>query len=119
MKLLANENFPLTSVKFLRQFGYDIKAIGEDDPSITDRQVIDLAIKENRLILTFDKDYGELIFHYGYKPQGGVIFLRLDNYTPEKPGEIIHKLLSDKLLRTENYLTVFDGKTIRQRKYVF
>jgi len=57
MKLLANENFPLMSVKLLRQFGYDIKAIGENDPSIEDKQVIDLAIKENRLILTFDKDY--------------------------------------------------------------
>ncbi len=117
MKLLANENFPLLSVNVLRELGYDIKAIGEDDQSILDKQVLEIAVKEKRLILTFDKDYGELIFRYGLKPPAGVIFLRLDKYTPEKPGKIIHKLLSDKTLKTEKKLTVYDGKTIRQRKF--
>mgnify|MGYP005857755875 CR=1 FL=1 len=117
MKLLANENFPLSSVHLLRKLGYDIKAIGDDDKSVSDKQVIELAIKENRLILTFDKDYGELIFHFGYRPRTGVFFLRLDKYTPEEPGEIINQILSDESFSTENCLTVFDGKTIRQRKY--
>lgn len=35
MKLLANENIPLESVHLLRKLGYDIKAIGKDDPGIT------------------------------------------------------------------------------------
>lgn len=117
MKLLANENLPLKSVYRLRELGYDIKAIGEDNKSISDKQVMALAMKEKRLILTFDKDYGELIFNYGYKLPAGVIFLRLAKYTPEEPAEIVHKLLSDKMLKTEKSLTVYDGKTIRQRKY--
>jgi predicted nuclease of predicted toxin-antitoxin system len=48
----------------------------------SDKQVMALAMKEKRLILTFDKDYGELIFNYGYKLPAGVIFLRLAKYTP-------------------------------------
>ena len=41
MKLLADENIPLASIKVLSHFGYDIKAIGEDDKSISDKQVLD------------------------------------------------------------------------------
>ncbi|MDO8548528.1 MAG: DUF5615 family PIN-like protein [Ignavibacteria bacterium] len=117
MKLLANENFPLVSVNVLKELGYDTKAIGVDDKSISDKQVIELASRENRLILTFDKDYGELIFRYSYKPPAGIIFLRLNKYTPDEPAKIVHKLLSDRLLKTKKNLTVYDGKTIRQRKY--
>jgi predicted nuclease of predicted toxin-antitoxin system len=40
-------------------------------------------------LLTFDRDYGELIFRYQYKPEKGVIYLRLDKYQPQEPGLII------------------------------
>jgi len=44
MKLLANENFPLASVKFLANRNFDIKAIGIDNPSISDKEVMEIAI---------------------------------------------------------------------------
>jgi predicted nuclease of predicted toxin-antitoxin system len=68
MKLLANENFPYNSVKYLMGKGFDIKSIGMDYPGITDKEVINLAIEENRTILTFDRDYGELICRFNLKP---------------------------------------------------
>ncbi len=60
--LLADENFPIPSVRELRAEGYDVYAVAESDSSITDEQVIEKAITEERIILTFDKDFGELIF---------------------------------------------------------
>lgn len=72
----------------LRKYGYNVLSIGEDNPSIQDNQVIDIAIKEERLILTFDKDYGELIFKKGLKPPKEVIYLRIDSFTPEEPAAI-------------------------------
>ena len=62
MKLLANENFPLKSIELISRAGYDIIGTGIDNFGIRDDEVIDLAEKEDRTILTFDKDYGELIF---------------------------------------------------------
>jgi predicted nuclease of predicted toxin-antitoxin system len=62
MKLLAKENIPLTSVKKLDQEGIDVKAIGIDNPSISDEEVIQVANQENRTIVTFDSDYSELIY---------------------------------------------------------
>ncbi len=117
MKLLANENFPLTSVKILTNAGYDIKYVGKDFSGITDSEVIDLAVRGNRTILTFDRDYGMLIFKKGYKPQAGVIYLRISNFLPDEPGKYLIELFKSKKLKFENMLTVISENNIRQRKY--
>lgn len=81
-----------------------------------DSEVMDIAIRENRTIITFDRDYGELIFRHNYKPDSGVVYLRLEDYSPEEPGLIIEKLMNSglELVRT---LTVIDRHVIRQRKF--
>lgn len=117
MKILANENFPSTSVNLLEKAGHDIKSIGTDNPSISDKEVIDIAISEERTIITFDRDYGELIYKYGYRPKAGVIYLRLRNFKSEGPGEYLLKIFEKKDLEFENKLTVIDRAKIRQRKY--
>jgi predicted nuclease of predicted toxin-antitoxin system len=117
MKLLANENFPLDSYHYLRLKDYDIIAVGVDYAGFKDEEVMQLAINEGGIILTFDKDYGEPIFKYGYKPDQGVIFLRLEAYGSDEPGKIIEQLLNTEHFETERKLTVFDGKFIRQRGY--
>ncbi|HEV2830859.1 MAG TPA: DUF5615 family PIN-like protein, partial [Hanamia sp.] len=58
----------------LRSLGYNITSIGEDNPSISDRAVMEIAESEQRIILTFDRDYGELIYKYNYKPSQGVVY---------------------------------------------
>jgi predicted nuclease of predicted toxin-antitoxin system len=117
MRLLANENFPSDSSHYLKDKGFDLKAIGADHAGIKDEDVMKLAIAENRIILTFDKDYGELIFKHGYAPEHGVIFLRLESYESDEPGKIIEQMLATAHFDTTRKLTVFDGKFIRQRAY--
>jgi predicted nuclease of predicted toxin-antitoxin system len=91
--------------------------MGEDNPSITDDAVMHIAETEQRIILTFDRDYGELIFKCNYKPPQGIIYLHLEIYSPEEPGKYIHQLLSLLKIETAKCLTVFDGENLRQRKY--
>lgn len=117
MKILANENFPLSSVNILKSNNFDVLFIGIDFQGISDDEVMNLAISQNRTIITFDSDYGELIFKHGYKPRGGVIFLRWQNYTPSEPGVYLVELLERKDIIFNNMLTVIDRRTIRQRKY--
>ena len=117
VKLLANENFPIASIRFLRSKGYDVISIGEDYPGVSDKYVMNIAEAEERVILTFDRDYGELIYKHNYKPSKGVIYLRLEKYEPETPGAIVHKLFEEYKIDTENTFTVFDGLMVRQRKY--
>jgi predicted nuclease of predicted toxin-antitoxin system len=118
LKLLANENFPLKSISYLIEKGFDVKGIGIHSPSILDSEVMKIAIEEERIILTFDRDYGELIFKHNYKPEHGVIYLRLTEYTPTEPGEIIESILMDKDIDVKRALTVVDSThVLRQRKY--
>lgn len=77
MKLLANENFPLKSFHYSHSQGFDIEHIGNTNPAISDTEVIHLATSQNRIIVTFDSDYGELVFVRNHKPPG-VIYLRLN-----------------------------------------
>lgn len=60
MRLLADENVPGAVVNALRDAGYDIVWIVQQTPGITDSAVRDYAVQENRLLLTFDKDFGAL-----------------------------------------------------------
>jgi predicted nuclease of predicted toxin-antitoxin system len=88
-----------------------------DYPSIKDSEIMMIAITEERTILTFDRDYGELIFRKNYKPEKGVIYLRLNTYSPEEPGYLIEDLLNNKEFDATRALTVLDKNGLRQRKY--
>ncbi len=65
IKLLADENFPSRSVDILRANGFDVLWILRSYQGISDAEIINLANAEQRLILTFDKDFGHLIFKEG------------------------------------------------------
>jgi predicted nuclease of predicted toxin-antitoxin system len=117
VKLLANENFPYASVQYLEQKGFDVLAIGITNMGVSDHQVMEIAIHEARLILTFDRDYGALIYKHGYRPAMGVLYFRLDNYQPEDPGRMVVKMLSNQNFDSRKKLTVIDKDGIRQRSY--
>jgi predicted nuclease of predicted toxin-antitoxin system len=75
-----------------------------------------IAISETRTIITYDSDYGELIFKGGYHPKAGVIFLRNQPSEPLDTFKIIQKLISNPNLSFDGALTVVDSDTIRQKK---
>lgn len=116
MRLLANENFPLDSVRLLQTQGFDTRAVGTDFQGILDVEVIEIAIREKRLILTFDRDYGELIFLRGYKPLEGVIYFRLIDFKPMDPGNLLLDLLRNKKMNFHGMFSVVGNNYIRQRK---
>lgn len=83
MRLLANENIPRVIVEGLRVAGHDVAWIRDDAPGASDAAIIRRAKAETRLILTFDKDFGELAFVGGLSTQSGVVLLRLRALDPE------------------------------------
>lgn len=117
MKFLANENFPFPSIKLLRNMGLDIKSIAEDMFGIADSEVIVLAQQENRIILTFDSDYGEIIYRYGIKNPPAVIYFRDKGQHPLLAGQMLQYLVKEKDIILENAFTVIETNNIRQRQY--
>lgn len=116
MKLLANENFPFPSIKILREAGFDVKSIAESNASIKDYEVLAIAVEEERVILTFDRDYGELIFKYKFNPPPAVVYFRVKGKTPEDAAQIFLNLIKTENILLVNYFTVIDEDGTRQRK---
>jgi predicted nuclease of predicted toxin-antitoxin system len=77
MRFLANENFPLDAVEALRKNAHDVSWIRLDYPGISDPQVLSIAEAENRILLTFDKDFGELAFRSKLPATIGIILFRI------------------------------------------
>lgn len=90
MRFLADESCDFGVVRTLRDAGYDVVAIVEVSPRAEDLEVIDRCIHEERLLLTEDKDFGQLFFAH-QKGSEGVILLRY----PAK----VRKALSQDVLR--------------------
>jgi predicted nuclease of predicted toxin-antitoxin system len=73
MRLLADENFPMDAVNALSLAGHDILWIRTFAPGSPDQEVLRIAQAERRILLTFDKDFGELAFRIGLPSSSGII----------------------------------------------
>jgi len=118
MKFLVDENVGRSVVRYLRSCGYDVVSVQECCPGIQDLEVCAWANKEERIIITNDKDFGKLIFQERL-PNRGVILLRLQDEKVANKIEVISKLLTgygDKLL--DRFVVVFEsGVKIRPLPY--
>lgn len=77
MRFLANENFLGSVIRELRLLGHDILAAKETMRGAGDDQILARAQVEGRVLLTFDKDFGELAVRSGIREPCGVVLFRL------------------------------------------
>lgn len=115
MRFLVDESVEYRLVTFLRNLGFDTLSVAESFPSLDDKTVLSTAYKENRIIITNDKDFGELIYRLRL-PHKGVILFRLteENYqSKEKKLKHILRYFKRKL---ENSFTIITDTKIRFRK---
>ncbi len=75
MRFLADESCDFRVVRALRAAGHDVTAVIEATPGADDTVVIDIALREQRIFLTEDPDFGQLVYAAG-RPTAGVILLR-------------------------------------------
>lgn len=83
MRILANENFPGPVIRELRKRGHDVLSVKDSMRSASDPEVLARAQSEARLVVTFDKDFGELAYRSGLPASCGVILFRLTGASPE------------------------------------
>ena len=96
MRIIANENIPGLAVRKLRDRGHDVIWIRESDPGSADHEVLALARAENRLLITFDKDFGELAFRHGFPAVNGVLLFRPRKAPPDFYAEWILRTLESR-----------------------
>ncbi|HKP76329.1 MAG TPA: DUF5615 family PIN-like protein [Longimicrobiaceae bacterium] len=115
MHLLADENVPVPSIRLLRDAGYAVEAMIELAPGTADPDVLSHARQYGQILITFDRDFGELVYHRGSAVPPGVIYLRLSPADPEEAGRVLLNLFVVEDLQLEGRFTVVDTDRIRQR----
>jgi predicted nuclease of predicted toxin-antitoxin system len=88
VRILADENFPGAAVAALRARGHDIAWVFEDARGADDVSVVERAAREARLIVTFDKDFGELAFRQGIGNASGIVLFRIPSSSGRAVAEI-------------------------------
>ena len=115
MDFLANENIPLSTTRLLTEGGHDVVRVADEMPGASDRQVIEQVINSNRILLTFDRDYGELIFRHKARNVPGVVYFRFTPVAPDEAGMILLDILKEQGIALTGKFTVIERDNIRQR----
>ena len=115
MRFSANENFPGAAVAALRQAGHDVFWVRTEMGGATDEEVLDHAISESRVLLTFDKDFGGLVFQLGLPATCGIILFRIPTKSPDSVAEKVLKLV-DSRVDWSGLFTVVTNDRIRIRQ---
>src|SRR6267378_2670089 len=114
MRFCANENMPADCVAALRMRGHDVLWIREAARGIGDDAVLATAQSEGRLLLTFDKDFGELVFRRGKAASQGIVLFRLRKPSPGFVARRMVQILESTTL-WEGHYAVVDEHSIRLR----
>ena len=112
MKFLVDECVGPTAAKWLKQHNYDALSIYDDIPGIDDEAVLHKAVTENRILITSDKDFGEMIFK-NKRPHCGVLLLRLIDEKPTNKIRILESILENYHQDLSGNFVVATEKTIR------
>lgn len=113
---IADEHIPFPAIEMLRRAGHDVLSIGEEFASLDDADIVHLAVAENRIIISCDSDFGELIFLRQLECRSGVIYLRLGYFTIHEPADFILRYLSEADDIFDGKFSVITRKRIRQRE---
>ena len=76
-RLLLDENFPHSAARGLEQAGHDVQRVAVLAPGVADIHVLAMAREQQRCLVTFDSDFGDLVFQRGAPPPPCIVYLRL------------------------------------------
>ncbi len=88
MNFLADENVDRQIADRLRLMGHNVEYVAEKDAGISDDEVLEMANEKTALLLTADKDFGELVFRQR-RVTSGVVLIRLAGLSPTRKAEIV------------------------------
>ena len=115
MKIVADENVDKEIVDRLRADGHDVLYIAEADPGIDDQSVLDVSHQTGGILLTADKDFGDLIFRQRLL-HSGVLLVRLAGVTPDMKAGLVAATFDRHGKELSSGFAVLSKRSLRFRK---
>lgn len=103
-------------MEFLRKQGHDVLSVSEEMPHSTDQNVLSKAWNEQRVLITNDKDFGQLIFRSSQKSYG-ILLLRLRDECSANRVRIVRLVIESRLQQLEGRFTVAGEDGIRSHPF--
>jgi predicted nuclease of predicted toxin-antitoxin system len=101
--------------QWLIENGHDVRVVRDINPSASDIDILNVASSEARMVITMDKDFGELVYNSG-RPHAGVLILRLEQADGKTKAEVVQKIINRFADRIENCFCVYQDGRLRIRK---
>lgn len=114
MRFLADENVSRHVVEGLRAAGFDVTVIGLTNPGASDRDVLATARRDGRILITEDRDFGELIVRQRVEVQG-VVLLELDRLSNVAEADRVAAFVSTNVDKLSGNLLVIEPGRVRIR----
>jgi predicted nuclease of predicted toxin-antitoxin system len=114
MRFLANENFPGAAVRALQASGHDVVWVRTAAPGMSDPEVLAWTARDNRVLLTFDKDFGELARASALPLTCGIVLLRIPMPRPAEAGQQLAEFIIARDDWAGHFSTIEPGR-IRMR----
>lgn len=112
MKFVADENLGIKVPKYLATLGFDIVSVKEIAQGKPDTDILEIANSENRILITLDKDFGELVFKEKLI-HSGIILLRLRDESVKNKQKVLLKKLRSKKQFANKFTVASDVKKRR------
>jgi predicted nuclease of predicted toxin-antitoxin system len=114
MEFIVDESAGTAVVNYLRTAGHSVLAVAEAMPHADDQDILARATSERRILITNDKDFGELIFRSG-QAHHGVVLLRLRDKSPANRVRVLKSVLVSHADRLPVHFTVATEGSVRIR----
>lgn len=115
MRVVADESVDYGIITYLKKNGFEILAIEDLHKGSTDEEVLNFSLIENSLLLTEDKDFGELVFRLK-KAHIGIVLIRLHGVDLEIKNKIIIRSLKENMNEMKNSFSVISSNQTRIHK---
>lgn len=114
MKFLVDMGVGKIAEAQLIHDGYDVVSVRDLDPRMTDGDILQLAASEQRIVITMDKDFGELVYREGLSHVGIVLF-RMEEATGQEKAAVLHTLLAHYADKIQGHFCVYQNGRLRIR----
>ena len=94
--------------------GYDVKTVRNLDPRLPDQTILQIAVDESRIVITMDKDFGEMVYSSSLA-HAGVLLLRLEAATGEEKTRIVAEIITRHADKLEDKFSVYQAGRLRIR----
>ena len=113
-KFIVDECTSIAVAEFLREQGFDTVSVSEESPQTSDRAILHRAVAEQRIVVTNDKDFGDMVFRDNH-PHCGVLLLRLADDRVATKIQVVAAVLKQYVDRLQNRFVVATERNIRIR----